>query len=808
MSKQKKLIEEKIDVKLIEEEMKENYMDYAMSVIVSRALPDVRDGLKPVHRRVLYTMNQLNLVPSKPFRKSATVVGNVMSKYHPHGDAAIYDTLVRLAQPFSLRYPLVNGQGNFGSVDGDSAAAMRYTEAKLQKISLKLMEDIEKDTVDFVPNFDNTAQEPVVLPSVIPNLLINGSSGIAVGMATNIPPHNLNEVVDGIIYFIDNPNCSVKELMKLVKGPDFPTGGIIVGNNGIKQAYDKGKGRVILRAKTSIEKEGIIINEIPYQLNKASLIEAIANLVKEKKIEGISDIRDESDRRGIRVVIKVKQNANPEIVLNQLFKHTQLEQTYSILLLAIVKGEPKILSLKEIMENYVSHRKEVITRRSKFDLEKSKKRVHILEGFKKALSNIDAIVKTIKSSKDVKTASEALQKKFKLSKEQAGAILEMKLQRLTSMERDKIDNEHKELLKFIKELEGILSSNKKVLSIIKKDLNDLKDKFGDERRTKIRVSEKEDVDVEELIHKQDIVITLTYSGYIKQSPLSSYRQQKRRGKGIIATGTKEGDFVKNIFVTSNKSYLLFFTNKGRIYWLKSYELPEGQRYSRGKALVNLLKLGKEEFVNALLPLSDLKNKGCLVFMTKNGVIKKTKVSEFSHPRKGGIIAINLKGDDEVVDVKLVGEGDNLLIATKDGMAVKIRSKDIRAIGRNAAGVRGIRLRDGDYVVGMEVSKDEDSILTATEKGYGKRTILKDYREVNRGGVGVINIKCTDKNGKVVGVKTVSDEDEIMIVTKKGVTIRISASQVSKIGRNTQGVRMIKLKDGDSIAKITKVVKED
>lgn len=799
---------EKIQSRLIEQEMKDSYIDYAMSVIISRALPDVRDGLKPVHRRVLYTMNELGLMHNKAFRKSATVVGNVMSRYHPHGDMAIYDTLVRLAQPFSLRYPLVDGQGNFGSVDDDPPAAQRYTEARLKKAAEEMIEDIDKDTVDFIPNFDNTLKEPVVLPSKFPNLLVNGSSGIAVGMTTNIPPHNLNEVVDGIIHFIDNPNCEVQDILQNIKGPDFPTGGLIIGKQGIISAYKTGKGRLTLRAKTEIEKPGIIVTEIPYQVNKAMLIESIAELVKEKKIEGISDLRDESDRKGIRVVVKVKQNTNPEIVLNQLLKHTQLEMTYGMILLAIVNGEPKVLNLKEIISYFVSHRKEVITRRTKFDLEKSRKRVHILEGLKIALTNIDAVIKTIKSSKDPKTALESLKEKFKLTSEQAEAILDMKLQRLTSLEQEKIDSEYKELIKLIQELADILASEKKILSIIKKELIRIKEEYGDGRRTQIKAREAEELDMEDLIHEQDIFITHTYAGYIKQSPLSSYKQQKRKGAGVIATGTKENDFVKDIFITSNRNYLLFFTNKGRVQWLKAYDLPQGQRYSRGKALVNLLEISKDEKINTILPLPKLEGEGSLIFMTKQGIIKKTSVSEFANPRKGGIIAINLKEDDELVDVKFSSGAENLVIATKNGMALKIRGEDIREIGRNAAGVIGIRLKDNDEVIGMELAKDEETILTATQNGYGKRTILSDYRLTGRGGSGVININCTERNGKVVGIKTVSDDDEVMFVTKKGVTIRVLASQISKIGRNTQGVRIIKLKPDDSLANIAKIAKED
>ncbi|MBU1203685.1 MAG: DNA gyrase subunit A [Nanoarchaeota archaeon] len=1274
--KQTKLIKEKINQRLIEEEMKESYMSYAMSVIVSRALPDVRDGLKPVHRRVLYTMNQLNLLPAKPFRKSATVVGNVMSRYHPHGDAAIYDALVRLAQPFSLRYPLVDGQGNFGcftedtkialtdgrnldfrglirehkkgkknytytinkrgnieiaeikkarltkkdqkimkvildnneeikctlnhkfmlrngtykeakdlkpgdslmplylrlstekdkskpslqgyqmvhqpkteewvschsladswnlknniygksdgrirhhmdfnklnnnpcnikrirwkdhwslhaehasklhkneeyrekiakgrknfwkdpknkedyskrlskrnkenwknkdyrkkmkvflsevnieyikkhperrkeiskratktlkklwknpeyrerrinslkerwenpiyrkeqtermkklskkiwsdpkhkeyiskltkkrwkhkeyreniinaykrkwetdpnfrsyflkiltengkksnynnflrvckktielhenlneenyekvrvnynsrkgagiikfhialekffdnnlerlyeelgiqtiklnhkvkkiiflkktqnvydltidhthnfalasgvfvhnSIDNDPPAAQRYTETRLKKTAVTMMNDIEKDTVNFHPNFDNTLKEPEVLPATLPNLLVNGASGIAVGMATNIPPHNLTEVVDGIIYVIDNPQCEIKEITKHIKGPDFPTGASIIGNNGIKSAYQTGRGRIILRAKTEIGKQNIIVTEIPYQTNKAGLIESIADLVKEKKIEGIADIRDESDRKGIRVLIKLKQNVNPEIVLNQLFKHTQLEQTFSIILLAIVNGEPKVLNLKEIVECYIAHRKEVVTRRTKFDLEKSRKRVHILEGLKIALSNIDSVIKTIKSSKDAAQASEALQEKFKLTKEQAEAILDMKLQRLTSLEQGKIDEEHKGLVKLIRELEEILASEKRIFFIIKKELLEIKEKFGDTRRTRIQAGEKEEIEIEDLIHEQDIVITRTYAGYIKQSPLSSYRQQKRKGAGIIATGTKENDFVQDIFVTSNRNHLLFFTNSGQIHWLKAYELPEGKRYSRGKALINLLKLNKNEKVNEILPIQGLKQSGHLVFMTRQGIIKKTAISEYANPRKGGIKAINLKDNDEVVDVKLITGEDNIIIATRKGMAVKIRNKDIRPMGRAAAGVRGIKLKQDDEVMGMDLAAENEAILTATENGYGKRTILSDYRLIKRGGSGVINIKVTEKNGKVIGIKTVSDNDEVMFITKKGVTIRISASQISKTGRATQGVRIIKLKPGDHLVQIAKIAREE
>jgi len=647
-------------------------------------------------------------------------------------------------------------------------------------------------------------KEPKVLPAMFPNLLVNGASGIAVGMATNIPPHNLGEIIDGIIYIMENPGCDVKEIMKLVRGPDFPTGGIIIGKSGIKEAYLSGRGRIILRAKTKIEKPGIIITEIPYQVNKSSLLESIANLVKEKKIEGIADIRDESDRKGIHIVIKLKQSANPEIVLNQLFKHTQLEGVYGIILLAIVKEEPRVLNLKKIMVHYINHRKEVVIRRTKFDLEKSKKRIHILEGLKTALINISQVIKIIRSSKDPGTASQLLQKNFKLTKVQSEAILDMRLHRLTSLEQEKVDKEYKELKKLINELSEILNSENKILNIIKKELLEIKERYADQRRTSIQAREKEEFEVGDLIQERDIVITYTYSGYIKQSPLMSYRQQKRKGKGVIATGTKENDFVQDIFITSNKNYLLFFTNSGKVYWLKAYELPQGKRYSRGKALINLLKLKRSEKVSTVLPLLNLKRKGYLVFMTKHGIIKKTSVSEFAHPRKGGIIAINLNSNDEVVDVKFVAGDENLIIATRNGMAVKIRNKDIRFMGRATTGVRGIRLKPNDKVIGMELAKGDESILTATENGYGKRTLLSDYRVIKRGGSGVINIKCTQKNGKVIGIKTVLNDDDVMFITKKGVTIRVSASQISKIGRATQGVRIIKLNPGDHLVQIAKV----
>ncbi len=800
---------EKIVHKLIEEEMKSSYLGYSMSVIVGRALPDVKDGLKPVHRRILYAMQQLSMFHNKPFKKSARIVGEVLGKFHPHGDTAVYDALVRMVQSFSLRYPLIRGQGNFGSIDGDRAAAMRYTEAKLSKLSEEMLKDIEKKTVKFVPNFDGSLKEPSFLPSKLPNLLINGSSGIAVGMATNIPPHNLNEVADATIHLIDNPESNIHELMQFVKGPDFPTAGIISGTKGIKSAYATGKGRVIVKAKYNIEEgkttKRIIVTEIPYMVNKSLLLEEIANLANDKKIKGISDLRDESDRKGMRIVIFLKKDANQDIVINQLFKHTRLKTTFGVINLAIVNGEPKILNLKDLIQNYVDHRRLVVRRRTKFDLNKAEDRAHILEGLLVALGDIDKTVKMIKESNSADEARKVLIAKLEITEKQALAILDMRLQRLTGLEQEKIKKEHKELLELIEKLKAILADEKKILQIIKNELEELKKNYGDERRTEIIEEEEEEMIPEDLIKPENMVVTITHSGYIKRLPVATYKSQKRGGRGVLAAGTKEEDFVEDLFIANTHSYILFFTNKGKVKWLKVYEMPEASRQGRGKAIINLLRLSEGERVTAFVPVKEFK--GYLVMVTKKGVIKKTPLELFSRPRKGGIIALNLNSSDELISVRKTDGERNLIIATRNGMAVRFREKDLRPMGRTAKGVRGIRLkREGDSVVEMVVGRGDRTLLTVTNKGYGKRTPVGDYRLINRGGSGVINIKCTEKNGKVVAVKSITEEDELMLISQKGIAIRINAKDVSKIGRATQGVRIMRLGEGDKVVAAARIVK--
>ncbi|MBT3395465.1 DNA gyrase subunit A [archaeon] len=795
---------ERIKERLISQEMKESYINYAMSVIVGRALPDVNDGLKPVHRRILYAMNDLGMVFSKPSKKSARIVGEVIGKYHPHGDSAVYDALVRMAQDFSLRYPLIKGQGNFGSIDGDTAAAMRYTEAKLAKIAEELLKDIEKDTVDFVSNFDDQLKEPSVLPARLPNLLINGSSGIAVGMATNMPPHNISEIITAIIAQIDNPEITFEELLKLVPGPDFPTGGQILGRNGIINAYKTGKGIVRVRGVCEVEERKIIISEIPYQVNKTTLIEAIANLVKTKKVEGISDIRDESDRKGMRVVILLKRDANGELILNQLYRHTSLENTFGINNLALVNHQPRILPLKEIISNFILHRKIIIVRRTNFDLDKAEKKAHILLGLKKALDNIDEVVRTIKQSDNVEIAKQGLITNFELSEEQSKAILEMKLQKLTSLETIKIIEEHKKLIELIKYLKSILESESKIFEIIKEELNELKEKYGDDRRTEI-IDVAESIDDEDLIEKEDVVITVTHTGYVNRMPLETYRSQNRGGRGIKATGTREEDFVENLFTTNTHDYLMFFSNLGKVYWSKAYNIQSGSRYSKGMNLINLLRLAKDERIKTIIPIHEFDEDSYLNIVTRNGLIKKTSLKEYSKPRKGGIIAINLKDGDNLVEVLLTKDNDELIIASANGKAVRFSEGQVRAVGRNSSGVKSIKLVKGDNVIGADIAKN--TVLTITENGYGKRTPIEEYRKINRGGSGVINIKTTERNGNVVSVSCVSGDEELMFVTKKGILIRVSVKDVSKIGRNTQGVRVMKLDSGDKVISVAKIVQE-
>lgn len=793
----------------IEDEMKKSYLDYAMSVIVGRALPDVRDGLKPVHRRILFAMNDLGMHFNKPSKKSARIVGEVLGKYHPHGDTAVYDAMVRMVQDFSLRYPLVDGQGNFGSVDGDNAAAMRYTEARLAKIAEDLLGDIDKNTIDFTPNFDGSLKEPLVLPGKLPNLLINGSSGIAVGMATNIPPHNLREVSRGIMHLIDNPDAKPTDLMEFVKGPDFPTGATIIGKQGIYDAYTTGKGRLIIKSKYKIEEKGnkvsIIVNEIPYQVNKANLIEEIADKIKEKKIEGISELRDESDREGTRIVMVLKKDANQELVINQLHKNTRMEESFGITLLALVDNQPRVLTLKEIMQNYVDHRIVVVTRRTQFELTKAKDRMHIIEGLIVALNNIDAVVQKIKKSKDTEVAMQMLIFDYKMTDLQAKAILEMRLQRLAALEQEKIRNEHKELQAKVREYEEILGSQAKIKGIIKTELTEVMEKYGDERKTEIAEGGA-DLEIEDLIQEEDVVITITDSGYIKRMPVTTYKQQNRGGKGVIGADTKEGDAVKDLFVASTHDFLLMFTSKGMIHWIKVFEIPVAGRTAMGKAVINLVPLEKDEKISATIPVRVFAENHYLVLATKNGTIKKTALSEYGRPRKGGIRAIILEDGDALIEAKITNGQNQIMLATKDGNAARFHEEDARPIGRTAKGVRGISLKEGDEVIGMIVVENEkNTILTITENGFGKRSPIEDYRYINRGGSGVINIQCTERNGTVVSVNEVSDDDSIMLVSKSGIIIRIPAKTISVIGRNTQGVRIMKMDETDKVVAARKII---
>ncbi|MFA5339525.1 MAG: DNA gyrase subunit A [Candidatus Omnitrophota bacterium] len=803
---------EKIVPVYIEDEMKDSYISYAMSVIVGRALPDVRDGLKPVHRRILYGMKELGLEHTKPYKKSARIVGEVLGKYHPHGDVAVYDSLVRMVQDFSLRYPLAEGQGNFGSVDGDSPAAMRYTEARMAAITEEMLSDLEKDTVEFVPNFDASLKEPTVLPATLPNLLINGSSGIAVGMATNIPPHNLSEVSQGIAAVIDDPEISIKDLMKIIKAPDFPTGGTICGREGIKQAYTTGRGLIKIRAKAGIEeqksgKESIVITEIPYQVNKANMIEATAQLVTDKKVEGISDIRDESDKDGMRVVIELKRDANAQVILNQLFKHTQLEVSFGIIMLALVENRPKVLNLKQMLECYIAHRKEIVTRRTKFDLARAKERAHILEGLKKALANLDKIIELIKKSKSEAEAKEALIKKFDFSDIQAQAILEMQLRRLTALEREKLEAEYLELIKKIELYESILKSEKKVYQIVKEEVLKIKEKYGDERMTDV-VGEVEDLEVEDLIAEEDVVITVSNTGYIKRLPVSAYRKQRRGGHGVTGADVKEEDFVEHLFIATTHEHILFFTNQGRVLWLKVYDVPQAGRQARGKAIINLLEMQQGEKMSAFIPVKEFKEGNFLVMTTKQGIIKKTTLEAYSHPRKGGIIGMTLEKGDELIGVEMTDGKREILLATKEGKAIRFPESQVRDMGRSAKGVKGITLGKKDEVIAMSVADPEATILTITSLGFGKRSQLKEYRTQSRGGKGIINIRVTEKNGEAVALKTVSDKDEIMIITEKGVIVRCPVKDVRSTGRAAQGVRIIKLDAKDRVSSVASVIEEE
>lgn len=795
----------------IEEEMKKSYIDYAMSVIVARALPDVRDGMKPVHRRILYVMNELSLWPEKAYRKSASIVGDVMGNYHPHGDAAIYDALVRLSQDFSLRYPLVNGHGNFGSIDNDPPAAMRYTEAKLQKISLEMLNDLDKDTVDFTPNYDERLKEPTVLPAKLPNLLINGAYGIAVGMACNIPPHNLTEVINGTIAQIDNPEITNEELMGYIKGPDFPTGALILGKDGIKNAYTTGRGKVCVRARAEIEEDArgryhIIVTEIPYQVNKAALVENIAKLVGLKTIEGISDLRDESDREGLRIVIDLKKDANPNVVLNMLYKHTQLQTTQSMLMLAIVDGQPKVLTLREILDNYIRHRKQVVIRRTKFDLAKAEARLHILEGLRIALDHIDEIIAIIRSAYD--NAQEKLMQAFGLSEIQANAILEMRLRTLQGLQREKIENEYNDLVDLIRHLKEILASEKLVMDIIKDELIDLKERYGDERRTEITHAEGE-IDIESLIKEETNVVTLTHFGYVKRIAADVYRSQKRGGKGLTAMNTREEDFVEHLFVTSTHDFIMFFTNAGRVFRLKAYELPEASRTAKGTAIVNLLQLSQGEKIAAVMPVKSYDDDLYVLMATRNGLIKKTKLNEYSNIRKSGIQGITLKEDDELIDVRLTDGTNDVVMVTRSGLSIRFPEEEVRAVGRTSMGVKGITLSKEDKVVGMEpISDDKDYILAITENGFGKRTEVEEYRCQGRAGKGVLTYKTTAKTGHIIGVKIVNDSDDVMMITDTGVVIRINVKDISILGRNTQGVTLMRTSDGGKVINIAKIPKED
>ena len=803
----------KIIEKDIEKEMKTAYIDYAMSVIVSRALPDVRDGLKPVHRRILYAMYEDGITSDKPYRKCANTVGSVLGRYHPHGDASVYDAMVRMAQDFSLRYPLIDGHGNFGSIDGDGAAAMRYTEARMAKIAETMLTDIEKNTVDFMPNYDDRLQEPTVLPARIPALLVNGSSGIAVGMATNIPPHNLTEVINGIIRMIDQDEVTDEELMQEIKGPDFPTEGIILGTAGIKQAYTTGRGKITLRAETEIEemnnnKQRILVKSLPYQVNKAKLIENMAHLVRDKRLEGISEIRDESDRNDrVRIVIELKRDANAQVVLNQLFKNTQMQDTFGIIMLALDKGQPKILTLRQCLELYLEHRKDVVLRRTKFELDKALARAHILEGLKIALDNIDEVIEIIRSSYD--DAKERLMERFGLSDIQAQAILDMRLKTLSGLQREKIENEYNELMKLIEHLRAVLGSEKLVFDIIKEELLEIKEKFGDERKTKIVAAEGE-INIEDLIKDEQTVIALTHLGYIKRMPIDTYKSQRRGGKGITGMTTKEGDFVKQIFTASTHDTILFFSNKGKLYRLRGYEIPEAGRTAKGTAIVNLLSLDNGEKISAVIPINNFAEGKYLLMATKNGLIKKTALTEYNSARKTGLQAITLKEDDELITVKLTDGEDNVVLVTTGGMCITFDEKDVRPMGRTAQGVIGIKLSDDDSVIGMEsvIGGSNTTLLTITENGFGKRTELDEYRVQNRGGRGVITYKITPKTGKIVGVKLATSDEDVMLITDKGTIIRLNVDEVSVLGRATQGVTLMRTNDGGKVVSIETIEPEE
>jgi DNA gyrase subunit A len=797
----------------IEDEMRQSFMDYAMSVIIARALPDARDGLKPVHRRALYAMYDLSNDWNRPYKKSARIVGDVIGKYHPHGDTAVYDTIVRMAQDFSLRYPLVDGQGNFGSIDGDPPAAMRYTEVRMARIAGEMLADIDKETVDFTPNYDDTIQEPVVLPARIPNLLINGSSGIAVGMATNIPPHNLGEVVDGLIALIENPHISIDELMQHIPGPDFPTAGFLHGRAAIREAYTSGRGGLIMRARTEIEEGGektkskIIVRELPYQVNKARLIERIAELVNEKRIDGISDLRDESDRDGMRMVIELKRDAIPEVVQNQLFKLSQLQDSFGVNMLAIVGGRPKLLNLRDALQVFIDHRKEVVTRRTAYDLRKAQERLHILEGLKIAIEHLDAVIALIRAAADPVVARTGLMSQFGLSEAQAQAILDMRLQRLTGLERDKIIAEHADTLKLIARYQEILADEREVLQIIITELHEVREQYADRRRTQI-VDESTDLSVEDLIAEEDMVVTVSHEGYIKRNPVAEYRAQRRGGRGKIGATTKDEDFIEHVFVASTHAYILVFTTGGKLYWIKVHEIPQVGRAARGKAIVNLLSLRENEKVSAFLPVREFAHGRHVLFATTAGVVKKTALDDYANPRPSGIIAIKLNEGDEVIGVRLTDGDQEVILSTAAGQAIRFRESDVRTMGRNAAGVRGITLETGDAVVAVDVVTPDTTLLAVAEKGYGKRTALDEYRLTSRGGKGIITMNVTDRVGRVIGVRMVRDDDDVMLITDGGKVIRMPVRGISVIGRNTQGVRLIDLAEGETVVGVARLAEKD
>lgn len=810
---------EKIVPISIEEEMRSSYIDYSMSVIVSRALPDVRDGLKPVHRRVLYGMSELGMLHNRNYKKSARIVGEVLGKYHPHGDSAVYDTIVRMVQDFSLRYPLIDGQGNFGSIDGDNAAAMRYTEVRMQRIAEEMLTDLNKETVDQQPNFDDTLQEPTVLPGMLPNLLVNGASGIAVGMATNMAPHNLPEVVDGIIAYIDNSDIDIKGLMEHITAPDFPTGGIIYGYDGVKEAFETGRGKITMRARASTEelrgnREQIVVTEIPYQVNKTTLIEKIAFLVQDEKINDISEIRDESDREGMRIVVILKRGVNAGIVLNQLYKYTQMQQTFGVINIALVKGRPEVLSLKELIHYYVEHRIDVIIRRTIYDLDQAEARAHILEGLKIALDNLDEVIKTIRASDNPQEANEALRRKFALTDIQAKAILDMRLQKLTGLEREKIDLEYADIVDKIAEYRKILTDRDEQTKIIKEELQEIKKRYGDERRTQI-VYSAEDFSVEDMIADEDVVVTISNKGFIKRMPVSGYRRQKRGGKGMKGTSTRDDEYVEHLFVATNHNYILFFTEKGKCYWLKVYEIPEGSRLSRGRAIVNMIDIGNDDSIRTFVPVRTLDdqeyiNSHYIIMATKQGQVKKTTLEAYSRPRRDGIISINIKDDDSLLEAALTNGESNIILANRKGRAIRFHENDVRNMGRNTSGVKGMTLGKGNELVDMVVVKNthEATVLAISENGYGKRSLVEDYRAQSRGGKGVITLKVTKKTGELIALKEVSDKDDLMVITERGKVIRMDCGGIRTMGRNTQGVRIMRLDEEGSIAAVTRVVNEE